>query len=286
MNWGTAERIFQRKPYLLDPYRCRSMKDAKELLAREGMPSAEQVLTAARLRAGMSMSEWEAYTGMSTKTMERKCKRVTPVRFGGLLALPRRVVVALAIIIILATFMACTPFGRSLAVRAYNAIVEVIDGILYVRSEENDSMLRTESIISSIEDTVTDYASIDDALEQINGPVLYFPDNVAKLNNIQLISNPIEGVYIDSDYLLKSDVKVTIEQSWESRYEDNVIMDGTQKHVQISLDNGMIIDGAYSSDDRIFIGVAVASNTAIRICVSNAKDVANVRDVLSSLVMG
>lgn len=83
MNWGTAERIFQRKPYLLDPYRCRSMKDAKELLAREGMPSAEQVLTAARLRAGMSMSEWEAYTGMSTKTMERKCKRVTPVRFGG-----------------------------------------------------------------------------------------------------------------------------------------------------------------------------------------------------------
>lgn len=64
MNWGTAERIFQRKPYLLDPYRCRSVKDAKKLLAKEGMPSAEQVLTAARLRAGMSMSEWEAYTSM------------------------------------------------------------------------------------------------------------------------------------------------------------------------------------------------------------------------------
>lgn len=135
MNWGTAERIFQRKPYLLDPYRCRSVKDAKKLLAKEGMPSAEQVLTAARLRAGMSMSEWEAYTGMSTKTMERKCKRVTPVRFGGLFTLPRRAVAVLMIFIILTTFMACTPFGRSLAVRAYNAIVEVIDGILYVRSE-------------------------------------------------------------------------------------------------------------------------------------------------------
>ena len=57
MNWRKAERIIRRKPYLLDPYRCRSTNAAKRLLAVEGMPSAEKVLSGARIRAGML---WQA----------------------------------------------------------------------------------------------------------------------------------------------------------------------------------------------------------------------------------
>lgn len=36
MNWLKAKRLIRRKPYLLDPYRCRSAEEAQKILDEEG----------------------------------------------------------------------------------------------------------------------------------------------------------------------------------------------------------------------------------------------------------
>ena len=54
MNWLKAKRLIRRKPYLLDPYRCRSAEDAQKILDEEGVLSPDALLSAARVRAGMS----------------------------------------------------------------------------------------------------------------------------------------------------------------------------------------------------------------------------------------
>lgn len=286
MNWGTAEKIFQRKPYLLDPYRCRSMKDAKELLAREGMPSAEQVLTAARLRVGMSMSEWEAYTGMSTKTMERKCKRVTPVRFGGLLALPRRVVVVLAIIIILATFMACTPFGRSLAVRAYNAIVEVIDGILYVRSEGADDTALVEQAITDTDDYVIQFDSLDAMLSYVERPVFSLPDDSFELISAQFTSSLLFGDQLECTYINSDDINIVIKQKWINKNESRITADDADAFITIDLTNGCTIEGVYSLTDETFVGSIVDDDILAHILIYDVDAYESIEQIAFSLIIG
>ena len=54
MNWLKAKRLIRRKPYLLDPYRCRSAEEAQKILDEEGVLSPDALLSAARVRAGMS----------------------------------------------------------------------------------------------------------------------------------------------------------------------------------------------------------------------------------------
>lgn len=286
MNWGTAEKIFQRKPYLLDPYRCRSMKDAKELLAREGMPSAEQVLTAARLRVGMSMSEWEAYTGMSSKAMERKCKRVTPVRFGGLLALPRRVVVVLAIIIILATFMACTPFGRSLAVRAYNAIVEVIDGILYVRSEGADDTALVEQAITDTDDYVIQFDSLDAMLSYVERPVFSLPDDSFELISAQFTSSLLFGDQLECTYINSDDINIVIKQKWINKNESRITADDADAFITIDLTNGCTIEGVYSLTDETFVGSIVDDDILAHILIYDVDAYESIEQIAFSLIIG
>ena len=283
MNWGTAERIFQRKPYLLDPYRCRSVKDAKKLLAKEGMPSAEQVLTAARLRAGMSMSEWEAYTGMSTKTMERKCKRVTPVRFGGLFTLPRRAVAVLMIFIILTTFMACTPFGRSLAVRAYNAIVEVIDGILYVRSEGAGDTTLVEQAITDTDGYVIQLDSLDAMLSYVERPVFSLPDDSFELISAQFSSSSLFGDQLECAYINSNGINIIIKQEWKDSNESRITVDDADAFVTIDLTNGCAIEGVYSLTDGTFVGSIVGDDILAHISIYGVDAYESIEQVAFSI---
>lgn len=285
MNWWKAKKLIQRKPYLLDPYRCRSIESAKEFLAAEGRPSAEDVLTAARIRAGMSISEWEDFTGLSISDMERKCKRVTPIRFGNLFSLSRRVLIVIAILITLTVFIACTPVGRAWAVTAYNAIIEVIDGILYVRSEEQDAPFSPEPAVLDVDDTIVEYASLDEALAQINAPLLYISADSASLVRIQLTSNPLDGAYLESTYYLNGDVQITIKQDWGSRLEDSIVLDDSKQHIRLALENGMTIDGVYSGDDAVFIGASIIENTVIHISLVNIPNTTSLQETLSTLVM-
>ena len=203
MNWLKAKRLIRRKPYLLDPYRCRSAEEAQKILDEEGVLSPDALLSAARVRAGMSEAEWEAYTGISSEEMRRKIERLTPIRIGKVFSLSRRAAVALIIVVVLALFMACTPIGRAWAVAAYNAIVEVVDGILYIRAEAkaNDVYSRAQSV-DNIDTTYISFDSVDDMLKSIDEPVFYLSSANATLDGIQLVKSAILGDYMRAAIVL------------------------------------------------------------------------------------
>ena len=254
MNWLKAKRLIRRKPYLLDPYRCRSAEEAQKILDEEGILSPDALLSAARVRAGMSEAEWEAYTGISSEEMRRKIERLTPIRIGKVFSLSRRAAVALIIVVVLALFMACTPIGRAWVVAAYNAIVEVVDGILYIRTDEEADISRDELTIESIEDAITYFDSVSDAVEQIDEPILCFQNDAA-------------------------------EQSWGGKHEENVVANPMQETISVLLDNGIVIDGVYSSGDSAFVGAAVAPYTVIRISIENIHETDTIQKLLNDLTM-
>lgn len=281
MSWHTAKRLLQRKPYLLDPYRCRSANAAKRMLVAEGIPSAEKVLSGARIRAGKSASEWEAFTGMQSKIMESKCKQATPVRFGKLFMLSRRAVIAISILIVLTTFIACTPIGRAWAVAIYNEVAEVIGNILYVGSEKHSEVPNEVEEFSYSSDSVMDCDSLDIARAQMNQPLFYLADSTDDIIGIQLSQSSIYGSILETTYLLPNQVTVIITQSWGNKEADAVILDENKEYVRIELPNGIIVEGAFSEEDFIFTGTCVSDDVILNVYLSGATDV---KMIISSLL--
>lgn len=233
----------------------------------------------------MSEAEWEAYTGISSEEMRRKIERLTPIRIGKVFSLSRRAAVALIIVVVLVLFMACTPIGRAWVVAAYNAIVEVVDGILYIRTDEEADISRDELTIESIEDAITYFDSVSDAVEQIDEPILCFQNDAAELDGICMVSNPTDGTYLKSSYLLHDGIKIAIEQSWGGKHEENVVANPMQETISVLLDNGIVIDGVYSSGDSAFVGAAVAPYTVIRISIENIHETDTIQKLLNDLTM-
>ena len=58
-----------------------------------------------------------------------------------------------------------------------------------------------------------------------------------------------------------------------------------QETISVLLDNGIVIDGVYSSGDSVFVGAAVAPYTVIRICVENIHEADTIPELLNDLNM-
>lgn len=153
------------------------------------------------------------------------------------------------------------------------------------RTDEEADISRDEPTIESIEDAITYFDSVSDAVEQIDEPILCFQNDAAELDGIYMVSNPIDGTYLESRYLLHDGIKVAIEQSWGSKHEENVVMNPMRETISILLDNGMVIDGVYSSSDSIFVGAAVTPYTVIRIFVENIHETDAIQELLNNLTM-
>lgn len=284
MNWLKAKRLIRRKPYLLDPYRCRSAEEAQKILDEEGVLSPDALLSAARIRAGMSEAEWEAYTGISSEEMRRKIERLTPIRIGKVFSLSRRAAVALIIVVVLALFMACTPIGRAWAVAAYNAIVEVVDGILYIRAEAKaDDVYSRAQSVDNIDTTYISFDSVDDMLKSIDEPVFYLSSADATIDSIQLVRSAILGDYIESSYSFDKGENLLIKQKWGSNLGDSITMYNDQNCTTVMLDNGIEIVGVYSPASSMFTGTAITKDTIARVFIKNIKSEDNVKGLLESL---
>ncbi len=284
MSWRKAKKIILIKPHIIDPLRCRSTCAAKKLLMSEGIPPAVEVFTIARLRAGMSIPQWEEYIGISHKVMERKYRRATPIQFGHLFMLSRRAVVFLAAVILITMFMACTPTGRAWAVAAYNAVAEVIDGILYIRSEEDSgNMFSSEVRIDDTGDSITRFETLDDMLKQSNIPVFFLAGDAVKVVSVQLTQSRIYGDYLECVYVFVDDVQAVIRQDWGGYTEDGIILDDMKEYINITLDNGIVIDGAYSQEDGIFVGSIVTDDTIAHVFMEGLVKSQNIVTYLQSL---
>lgn len=98
-----------------------------------------------------------------------------------------------------------------------------------------------------------------------------------------MVSNPIDGTYLKSSYLLHDGIKIAIEQSWGGKHEENVVANPMQETISVLLDNGIVIDGVYSSGDSAFVGAAVAPYTVIRISIENIHETDTIQKLLNDL---
>ncbi len=283
MSWEKAQRTIRLKPYLIDPCRLRGIAAARKRLVYEGMPLPEKVLATARLRAEMSIPQWETYLGMSDKKIRRKCRKAVPVRFGTLLYISRRAVIAWAIIILIASFMTFTPVGRAWAVAVYNAVSEVIDNILYVRSDESSSIPESVDAFSHSDDEVIKIESLDAALEQIEKPVYCLSEDAMQPESISLSKSTVYGDSLETIYRMPNKGVIIISQCWDDKSEDSIILDESKEYVRLDLPNGIVVEGAFSKDDNAFVGTIVTSDTVVHIFIQEIATEESISESLSTL---
>lgn len=285
MRWKKAKNILQHRPYLLDPYRLRSNVTAKRFLNNNKMPSIVEVLNTARQRSNMDYEEWEAFLGLSHKNVIIKNKRFAQIKIGNLLYISRRAIIVMIILLITTTFMACTSTGRTIVNVVFKTVSEVLEGILYIYPERYNVPTLDNNEVFTIESSITDFSSIDEALEKIDSPVFYLSDR-AKLVSINMTSSSIDGTYLESNYRLGSELFITIKQDWNAPLEDSIILDESKDHVRIVLDSGYELEGVYSNDDSGFIGVIITESSLVHFFISGIESTHMLQECTTGLRIG
>ena len=271
MKWRRVKKLLQKKPYLIDPYRRRSVADAKKMLTHSPTVSSEDMLNAARTRAGMTPAQWREYTGVSEQTMRRICKRTEPVRLARIFTVTRRAAIVWTIILLIASYTILTPTGRAWAVSAYYAVVEIVGGILHVRTGEKDDGLHPVARASSALEKTIYFDSIEGAIEFLEETVYYFSTGNKKMVYMKLVTDPLEGKYLETGYNVEYDVGIVLIQKLNAS-ETNIILDSSKEYIRYVLKDGLEVHGAYSEDDKAFVGIVMSEDAQIEIFIKNVLD--------------
>lgn len=284
MRWGKIKRKLQQKPYLLDPYRVRSRRDAKKMLYEQGLPCAAEVLEAARIRAGKSPEEWESLIGMSQKKLARKCRAAMPVRFGHVALVSRRAVLGLGVILLLGFFFGFTYPGRALAKAVYNVVVEVMEDVLHISADADESVWRPIPIVTGNINEELEFDTLEELIEYVDYPVYYLADEDAIISKIYLRRSSHLGERIYTTYKF-DDRTVTICQIKLEYFNSGEIFltskDCTVCNVQ--LPSGIIVGGVLSPIDNSFIGTTTIDSCAINYVITNCKNEEDLVSILENL---
>ena len=287
MRWRKIQRKFRRKPYILDPFRCRNYQAAKELLFAAGLPSAFEVMETARIRANRTPEEWEAMLGISQKKLMRKCRSAAPIRLGSIALLSKRVVLAVGLILFIGFFMAFTAPGRALAMSLYNAVSEIIDGVLYVRSAESDGAALSIPSVSGEAEEVLHFDTIDALADHVDYPVYYLSNGGAEIDAITLTSSINGEICIETKYAI-DDSELIITQTirpYSSIKEDLIVMEGEKKaeYLELRLNSGIIIEGAFIAQDRSFVGTTVTDAFVVNYSLNECPNKSIISRILSEI---
>ena len=286
MRWGKIKRKLQQKPYLLDPYRVRSRRDARKMLYEQGLPCAAEVLEAARIRAGKSPTEWESLIGMSREKLARKCRAAMPVRFGHVALVSRRAVLGLGIILLLGFFFGFTYPGRALAKAVYNVVCELIENVLYVSSNANNSVVRTVPVITEVMNETHEFKTLEGLTDFVDYPVYHLAGKEDAITEIEMrrVTYLGERIYISYQFddnridMYQSNLKFGV-------YTDYFMTAGKAEPCRIELPSGIVIDGLLSLEDNSFIGTTNTGAYALTYIIYNCESAEDIASMLSSLTL-
>ena len=286
MRWGKIKRKLQQKPYLLDPYRVRSRRDARKMLYEQGLPCAAEVLEAARIRAGKSPEEWESLIGMSREKLARKCRAAMPVRFGHVALVSRRAVLGLGVILLLGFFFGFTYPGRALAKTVYNVVCELIENVLYVSSDTNGPVIHTVPVVTGNINEEHEFDTLYDLREYVGYPFYRLTNKDYIIDTILLRRSTHLGDRINVIYQF-NDIKVSIYQiNLEiAPFCNSFILTEDSNVFTIRLPSGIMVSGAFSPESNSFVGTTTTSTYAVSYVISNCKDEETIASVLESLVL-
>lgn len=284
MRWGKLKRkLLKPKPYLLDPLRVRSRREVERMIREEGVPPAMEVLESARIRAKLDPEQWEALIGMTQEELARKCRKVTPVRFG---SVSRRVALAIGLVLLAAVFLAATPPGRAVARSFYNAVSELIGNILHVQSSaEVGPMLAVPSVSGLEEEIELHFDSIDALADYVEHPVYYLAGSDAVLEDITLTESWQMGECIETTYSV-NDATVMLIQA-ERPYTEakgSVVIIGTGSQLRkFECGGGINVYGVYTEQDASFVGTTVNEEYVLNCVFQNCGDAAGIQAILDLL---
>ncbi|HWR23458.1 MAG TPA: hypothetical protein VN366_08270, partial [Feifaniaceae bacterium] len=126
MNWPGLRRRIRLKPYLIDPYRKISRREARRIWKEQGRPDVFELLEGARKKAGMTPEEWQTLTGLKVKN----------ARAAAHSAVLRRWAIACAVVLALSAFLALTAPGQAFAAKVYRTVVTIIENYIKISSPD------------------------------------------------------------------------------------------------------------------------------------------------------
>ena len=286
MRWGKIKRKLQQKPYLLDPYRVRSRRDARKMLYEQGLPCAAEVLEAARIRAGKSPKEWESLIGMSREKLARKCRAAMPVRFGHVALISRRAVLGLGIILLLGFFFGFTYPGRALAKAVYNAVSDLIESMLYVSSDADGPVVHTVPVVTENVNEEYTFNTLEELVDFVGYPIYHLAEKEDALTEMEVRRLPYLGERIYLSYQF-DDRRVGIYQSnlEFSIFSGYYLATGDDEVCHIELPSGIVVDGLRSRKDNSFMGTTNTGAYAITYIINNCENADDIASALDGLTL-
>lgn len=286
MRWGKVKRKLQQKPYLLDPYRVRSRRDAKKMLYEQGLPCAAEVLEAARIRAGKSPEEWESLIGMSREKLARKCRAAMPVRFGHVALVSRRAVLGLGVILLLGFFFGFTYPGRALAKAVYNAVSDLIESMLYVSSDADNSVVHTVPVVTENVNEEYTFDTLEELVDFVGYPIYHLAEKEDALTEIEMrrVTYLGERIYISYQF---DDRRVGIYQAnlEFSLFDGYYMIAGEAESCYIELPSGIVIYGLLSLEDNTFMGTTNTGAYVITYYINNCESTGDVIAALNGFTL-
>lgn len=282
MHQRKFQHLIKTKPYLIDPYRIRNSAEVNEILSDATIPSAVELFDLAQMRSGLNASDWESLTGFNRHIYINHHNNNYKYKVKELFAVHRIIISTFIAIIIAISFLAFTPSGKAFAKSVYNAVVELIDDVLHIRSSNTQDIVSSSHNIDNTYSINTEFNTIDDAIDHVLEPIFYLNDKDIVVSSVNLVEDQIYGNYIETTYLAMDSTVIIINQELSSIQEDRIILADDKKMVSFTLSNGIEIIGSYSSDDYIFIG-SIVSDTVVHISVNMTSPASDLSSYLSTL---
>lgn len=286
MRWGKIKRKLQQKPYLLDPYRVRSRRDARKMLYEQGLPCAAEVLEAARIRAGKSPKEWESLIGMSREKLARKCRAAMPVRFGHVALVSRRAVLGLGVILLLGFFFGFTHPGRALAKAVYNAVSNLIESMLYISSDADGPVVHTVPVVTENVNEEYTFDTLEELVDFVGYPIYHLAEKEDALTEIEMrrVTYLGERIYISYQF---DDRRVGIYQAnlEFSLFDGYYMIAGEAESCYIELPSGIVIYGLLSLEDNTFMGTTNTGAYVITYYINNCESTGDVIAALNGFTL-
>lgn len=271
MKWNRLKNRIRSKPELIDPYRVMSYRAAKKTWKIQGRPDTWDFMEGARIKAAKTPSEWEALTGISRK------QYVSSVNAS------RRLAIALIVVILMASFMACTVPGRALAKAIYETFTTFVGNMLYI-STEQDMEAPIPVPVEGSTNSIRNFNSLEEASQQLTQPLLYFHNGKYIWQNTSIEETEVNGKSISTEYLLDN-ILIKITQQWlpEGYPVDTDILLDNAEYFSINIDLGIQIYGAYTEQDHSYYGSTIMDPCIIHIGIMNIPEKESISDILNDL---
>lgn len=271
MGWYRSRRIIIERPYLIDPYRSISLREAKRQWKITGYPDNDSILDAAR-----SLASSEDIKNKIVLVKKRnRYKIVENLRY--VFTFRKAALVTYAIALIFVCFLTLSTPGRALAKSIYSVVTKIVEDMLYIRPTKEgfpDSNYPIEpSPIPqvSIEEFEIHSMSLNDIYCEINNLFLTLAPDYA-ISDLEIKQSSISGLTFEAIYTSQEGIAIIIRQRWPVDLNElEVNVDISNKNYQSrDLELGMRIEGILSNDN-IYAGFSIWNDAVVAVSIDGGQ---------------